>query len=63
MFEELSKEKYLSYKEKPLIRYIDKIKTKPMHFIIEENKYNYAYKAITLLKMPNYCNNEDLSEY
>lgn len=63
-FNELSKNRYLSCKEKPLIRYIDKTETKSMNFFIKKSEYNNnLYKSITLLKMPSYCKNQSLGEY
>lgn len=63
-FDELSKNRYLSCKEKPLIRYIVKTETKSMNFLIKESEYNNnLYEPITLLNMPNYCKSQSLGEY
>lgn len=68
MFNDLSKDRYLSYKERPLIRYIGKTEIKLINFIISDNEeiyphFSFVNKAITLAKMPNYSKNKHLGKY
>jgi len=64
IFNNITKERYLSYKEKPLIRFlatkVSEIKPTVKFIITTDCK---EYKSVTLTRMPDYSKDRNLGEY